>query len=49
MRSILAEQFATVPALQNPDEVTLREEDQITAYYGGGNLYATPLRRESRL
>ncbi len=49
VRSILADQFANVPALRNPDQVTLREEDQITAYYGGGNLYATPLRRESRL
>ena len=49
VRSILAGQFAEVPALRNPDQVTLREEDRITAYYGGGNLYATPSRRDSRL
>ena len=44
VQSILAEQFAGVPGLRNPDQVTLREEDQITAYYGGGQLYATPSR-----
>jgi photosynthetic reaction center H subunit len=46
VKSILASQFATVPSLANPDQVTLLEEDQITAYYGGGNLYATPARSE---
>ena len=44
VKSILAEQFADVPGLQNPDQVTLREEDRITAYYAGGHLYATPAR-----
>jgi photosynthetic reaction center H subunit len=49
VKSILASQFAHVPALQNPNQVTFREEDRICAYYGGGNLYATPRRRESVL
>lgn len=49
VRSILASQFAAVPKLRNPDQVTLLEEDQITAYYGGGKLYAMPSRRESVL
>ncbi|MBV9825808.1 MAG: photosynthetic reaction center subunit H [Alphaproteobacteria bacterium] len=40
--SILARQFAAVPALQSPDQITLREEDKITAYYAGGKLYAEP-------
>ncbi|MFO1057957.1 MAG: photosynthetic reaction center subunit H [Dongiaceae bacterium] len=40
--SILAAQFAAVPALANPDQITSREEDRITAYYAGGHLYATP-------
>jgi photosynthetic reaction center H subunit len=42
--SILSSQFATVPALANPDVVTLLEEDRITAYYAGGQLYAEPSR-----
>jgi photosynthetic reaction center H subunit len=49
VRSILASQFAGVPKLANPEQVTFREEDRICAYYGGGTLYATPLRRESVL
>jgi photosynthetic reaction center H subunit len=44
--AILAAQFADVPALANPDIVTKREEDRITAYFGGGYLYATPDRQE---
>jgi photosynthetic reaction center H subunit len=40
--SILASQFAGVPTLASPDLVTLREEDRISAYYAGGQLYATP-------
>jgi photosynthetic reaction center H subunit len=46
VKSILGAQFATVPALSHPDQVTLREEDQITAYYASGNLYALPARAE---
>ena len=49
VRSILGSQFATVPSLSNPDQVTRREEDQITAYYSSGNLYATPSRAEPLL
>lgn len=42
--SILAGQFAAVPGIANPDQVTLLEEDQITGYYAGGHLYAEPRR-----
>jgi len=42
--SIPAARFATVPALRNPDVVTLLEEDKIQAYYAGGHLYGTPSR-----
>jgi photosynthetic reaction center H subunit len=49
VRSILAAQFATVPMLSNPDQITRREEDQITAYYASGNLYATADRSEPLL
>ena len=44
VRAILGAQFADVPGLAQPDEVTLREEDRISAYYGGGTLYAEPAR-----
>jgi photosynthetic reaction center H subunit len=42
VRAIRADQFANVPALRNPDQVTLLEEDKIMAYYGGGQLYSMP-------
>jgi len=35
--------------LANPDQVTLREEDQIAAYFASGNLYAEPRRVEPLL
>jgi len=44
--AITAAQFAKVPRLKNPDQVTMLEEDRITAYYAGGYMFATPLRRE---
>ena len=44
--AITAEQFRGVPALSNPDSVTLREEDQISAYYGGGMMYSQPGKME---
>jgi len=49
VRAILASQFEAVPQAQSTDRVTKREEDRICAYYAGGTLYATPLRREAVL
>lgn len=46
VRSIYAAQFASVPGIRNADQVTLFEEDKISAYYGGGTLYADPTRSE---
>jgi photosynthetic reaction center H subunit len=46
VKSILGSQFATVPGLASLEQVTRREEDQICAYYAGGNLYATAARAE---
>jgi photosynthetic reaction center H subunit len=46
VKSIRSDQFIQVPRLANPDQVTLQEEDKITAFYGGGTLYATPERKE---
>jgi photosynthetic reaction center H subunit len=42
--SVHARHFATVPGLQDPDQITAREEDRITGYFGGGHLYADPSR-----
>jgi photosynthetic reaction center H subunit len=46
VKSILSSQFASVPKLGSPDQITRREEDQISAYYAGGHLYATASRAE---
>ena len=40
-KSILASQFANVPATASMAQVTLLEEDKIMAYFAGGYLYAT--------
>lgn len=47
--AILGSQFGQAPTTVSPDQVTLREEDRICAYYGGGTLYATPARVEPLL
>jgi photosynthetic reaction center H subunit len=44
--SITAAQFQNVPQTARADQVTLREEDRIMGYYGGGHLYAFPSRSE---
>ncbi len=47
--AITAAQFADVPKLSNPDQITFYEEERVTAYYGGGFLYAMPSRSEPLL
>lgn len=42
--SLHAKHFANIPRTRHPDQVTLREEDRISGYYGGGHLYAEPSR-----
>jgi len=32
--------------LRNPDQITLLEEEKVSAYYGAGTLYATSHRQE---
>jgi photosynthetic reaction center H subunit len=44
--AITAAQFAGVPRLTDPDQITFDEEERVTAYYGAGFLYATPSRLE---
>jgi photosynthetic reaction center H subunit len=40
--SILASQFANVPRTKADNQITLLEEEKISAYYGAGTLYALP-------
>ena len=40
--SLFAQHFAKVPRTAHADQVTLREEDQISGYFGGGHLYGHP-------
>ena len=44
--SVTATQFAAAPGTRHPEQVTLLEEDKISAYFGGGHFYATPERSE---
>jgi photosynthetic reaction center H subunit len=46
VKTVLARHFADVPILASPDRVTKREEDRISAYFAGGQLYADPKRME---
>lgn len=43
---IYSHQFANVPLLKSPDQVTLLEEDKIMGYFGGGLLFADKERAE---
>ena len=49
VKAVLGDQIGRAPGLASPDQVTLREEDRISAYFGGGLLYATPQRSEPLL
>ena len=46
VHALLAHQFGNVPQTRHPEQITLLEEEKITAYYGAGTLYATPERQE---
>jgi photosynthetic reaction center H subunit len=46
VKAVLGEHFGRAPTLADPDQVTLREEDRISAYFGSGLLYATSERAE---
>lgn len=47
--AINAADFAAVPKIAKPDEITFYEEERIVAYYGGGYLYANRARQEPLL
>jgi photosynthetic reaction center H subunit len=44
--AVRADQFADAPAIDSADTITLYEEERVSAYFGGGYLYATPGRQE---
>ncbi len=46
VRALLGSQFEGIPTTRSGDEVTMLEEDKISAYVGSGYLFATPQRRE---
>jgi photosynthetic reaction center H subunit len=49
VKALMGAQFGNVPELKNPDEITLLEEEKVTAYYGAGTLYSEPSRAEPLL
>ena len=49
VNSIFGKHFAAVPVTKSPNQVTKLEEEKISAYYGGGSLYASQERAEPLL
>jgi photosynthetic reaction center H subunit len=47
--SIRADQFADIPGLKNPEQITKLEEEKVMAYVAGGKLYASRDRVEPLL
>lgn len=45
IKSITSDLFDGVPPTRSPAEVTMLEEEKISAYYAGGTLYATKRKR----
>ena len=46
IRTLLARHIAAAPITALPDQITLREEDRIAAYFASGQLFAKPERSE---
>jgi photosynthetic reaction center H subunit len=44
VEAVRAAHFSDVPALKEPDRITILEEERIQAFYAGGRLYAEPKR-----
>jgi photosynthetic reaction center H subunit len=49
VRSLYAHNWDNVPVTKSATEITLLEEEKITAYYAGGTLYASAARLEPAL
>ena len=41
VHSLYGKHFKTVPSIKKPKEVTMLEEEKVSAYYTGGKLYAS--------
>ncbi|MDJ0760628.1 MAG: photosynthetic reaction center subunit H [Woeseiaceae bacterium] len=46
VNAIYSHQFANVPQLSSPDQITMLEEDKISGYFGAGLLFADDKRGE---
>ena len=46
IRTLLARHIAAAPTTASPNQITLREEDRIQAYFASGQLFAKPERSE---
>jgi len=42
LASVLGSQVALAPRLRDPNQVTMLEEEKISAYFASGHMYATP-------
>lgn len=49
VHAITSAQFADVPGTKAPEQITMLEEERVVAYFGAGQLYATPRRQEPLL
>ncbi len=49
VHSLYAQHFVGIPTLASTDQITLLEEEKVSAYWCGGKLYAHPDRLESQL
>ena len=49
INAIYGKHFATVPTIASSTQITLLEEEKVSAYYGGGHLYADISRQEPQL
>ncbi len=46
VNALYSHQFANVPGIASPDQITLLEEDRIMGYFGGGLMFADEQRGE---
>lgn len=46
VNALYSDQFANVPSLASPDQITMLEEDKIMGYFGGGLMFADESRGE---
>jgi photosynthetic reaction center H subunit len=49
VKSLYAHNFADIPTTASANQITKLEEDVISAYYGGGHLYASQARLEPQI